>query len=351
MFATSESVMQPLILLSDTVRHIIAGTAARTMAQAFIHPIDTVKTRLQVNKKTAPELLKAWRTNSKAHPVDLYVNNRRVVHMRNWLVKARTFLSAHQREGPRDIYLGISGAILGTIPTALLYFSTYEWCKEKLTKQGRPQACTHPAVTHLASASAGAIVSAFIRVPTDTLKHRVQAYLLPDVWRGARSIMAKEGVLGLYHGLLPTLLRDVPDIAIQFALYERLRKVLERRRNVTKLRTWEHLILGGFSGATAASITMPLDFTKTVLQCGSTLPIHQVFKQTVQEKGVGGLFTGMGPRVTQTAVMSAVFFSLFEFWKAQLKGPSEREADDRFLRPKIWRKRRTHVWKRQFSYQ
>ena len=39
------------------------------------------------------------------------------------------------------------------------------------------------AMTHLASASAGAIVSAFIRVPTDTLKHRVQAYLLPDIWR------------------------------------------------------------------------------------------------------------------------------------------------------------------------
>jgi hypothetical protein len=47
---------------------------------------------------------------------------------------------------------------------------------------------------------------------------------------------------------------------------------------------------------------------------------NQVFRQTVKEKGVGGLFTGMGPRVTQTAVMSAVFFSLFEFWKAQLKG-------------------------------
>ncbi|EIE21238.1 mitochondrial carrier, partial [Coccomyxa subellipsoidea C-169] len=312
------------------VRHIIAGTAARTMAQAFIHPIDTVKTRLQVNKKTAPELLKAWRTNSKAHPVDVYVNNRRVVHMRNWLVK-----------GPKDIYLGISGAILGTIPTAFLYFSTYECALWHLVML--------QAVTHLASASAGAIVSAFIRVPTDTLKHRVQAYLLPDIWRGARSIVAAEGVAGLYQGLLPTLLRDVPDIAIQFALYERLRKVLERRRQVSKLRTWEHLILGGFSGATAASITMPLDFTKTVLQCGSKLPIHQVFQQTVKEKGVGGLFTGMGPRVTQTAVMSAVFFSLFEFWKAQLK--SEREAEDRLLRPKMWRKRRTHVWKRQFSYQ
>ena len=39
------------------------------------------------------------------------------------------------------------------------------------------------AVTHLASASAGAILSAFVRVPTDTLKHRTQAYLIPDVWQ------------------------------------------------------------------------------------------------------------------------------------------------------------------------
>ena len=61
--------------------------------------------------------------------------------------------------------------------------------------------------------------------------------------------MAAEGVRGLYHGLLPTLLRDVPEIAIQFTLYERLRKAVQRRRAVDKLRTWEHLILGGLSGA------------------------------------------------------------------------------------------------------
>ena len=36
-----------------------------------------------------------------------------------------------------------------------------------------------------------------------------------------------------------------------------------------------------------------------------------------------------GPRVTQTAVMSAVFFTLFEFWKAQLKGPAARKSHDR----------------------
>ena len=54
------------------------------------------------------------------------------------------------------------------------------------------------------------------------------------------------------------------------------------------------------------------------------------------------------PRVCQTAIMSAMFFTLFEFWKAQLKPHHHRASTDRLLEPKIWHKRRDHVWKRQF---
>ena len=42
--------------------------------------------------------------------------------------------------------------------------------------------------------------------------------------QGAHDIMRQEGIAGLYHGLLPTMMRDVPEIAIQFLLYERLRQ-------------------------------------------------------------------------------------------------------------------------------
>ena len=80
-------------------------------------------------------------------------------------------------QGPKDVYRGLTGAVLGTIPTAMLYFTTYEWCKTRLEARGAPSA-----ITHLASASAGAIMSAFIRVPTDTIKHRVQAYMETDVF-------------------------------------------------------------------------------------------------------------------------------------------------------------------------
>ena len=74
---------------------------------------------------------------------------------------------------------------------------------------------------HLVSASAGALASSIVRVPTDTIRHRVQAYLHPNVFRAGICILRKEGLLGLYSGFLPTLLRDVPEIALQFALYER----------------------------------------------------------------------------------------------------------------------------------
>ncbi|KAL3151859.1 hypothetical protein ABBQ38_012823 [Trebouxia sp. C0009 RCD-2024] len=320
----------PFLLLSDTVRHVFAGTAARTMAQAIIHPIDTIKTRLQV---TAPaKKLQRWQQRVRDNPVDLYVANRRVVHTRNWLIR-----------GPKDVYRGLTGAVLGTIPTAILYFATYEWCKAQLEARKAPSA-----VTHLASASAGAVMSAFIRVPTDTVKHRVQAYMETNVFLGARHIVTSEGVRGLYQGLLPTLLRDVPEIAIQFALYEKLRKEVEGRRGYAKLRTWEHLVLGGFSGACAATATMPLDFAKTTIQCGSVQPVSQVLQAALQEHGPAGLFRGMTPRVCQTAIMSAMFFTLFEFWKAQLKPHHHRASTDRLLEPKIWHKRRDHVWKRQF---
>lgn len=323
----------PILLLSDTVRHVCAGTAARTMAQAIIHPIDTVKTRLQV---TAPALkLQRWQQRIKDNPLDLYVANRRVVHTKNWLIR-----------GPKDVYRGLTGAVLGTIPTAMLYFTTYEWCKTRLEARGAPSA-----ITHLASASAGAVMSAFIRVPTDTIKHRVQAYMEKDVFLGARHILASEGIRGLYQGLVPTLMRDVPEIAIQFALYEKLRKVVESRRGLAKLHTWEHLVVGGFSGACAATATMPLDFAKTTIQCGSSQPVRQVLKAAVQQHGPAGLFRGMTPRVCQTAIMSAMFFTLFEFWKAQLKPHHHRGTRDRLLEPKIWHKQRTHVWKRQFVQQ
>lgn len=66
---------------------------------------------------------------------------------------------------------------------------------------------------------------------------------------------------------------------------------------VKKLRTWEHLILGGVSGALAATATMPLDVAKTAMQCGGSQNIVRIFQDLIQEKGIAGLYAGMVRRL------------------------------------------------------
>lgn len=68
---------------------------------------------------------------------------------------------------------------------------------------------------------------------------------------------------------------------------------MEQRQGEQRLRTWQHLLLGGVSGAVAASVTMPLDYVKTATQCGSPLGVWELVQLTMREKGPRGLFAGM----------------------------------------------------------
>lgn len=215
--------------------------------------------------------------------------------------------------GPRDIYLGVIGSMVSTLGVGVLYFGTYQ--AFKATADEHLASTRFASLSHVMAASTGAVVSALVRVPGDTLKHRVQAYFHPNCWAALQAIVREEGVAGLYKGFSATLIRDVPEIAIQFTAYEAFRRAVVRRRGEEKLPTYEHLLLGGAAGALAASCTMPLDYIKTVVQCGRPEPIFQVLQNTLAAEGPRGLFKGMGPRVLMTTTMSAAFFGLFEFWK------------------------------------
>lgn len=127
---------------------------------------------------------------------------------------------------------------------------------------------------HLTAGAVGAVTSAFVRVPTDTIRHRVQAYLHPTVIHAVPELVRAKGISGFYSGFLPTIVRDVPEIALQFGMYEALRGAVQWHTARSgaeaggKLPTWQHLVLGGAAGAFATSVTMPIDVIKTTLQCG-----------------------------------------------------------------------------------
>lgn len=90
-------------------------------------------------------------------------------------------------------------------------------------------------IIHLSAAAAGAVASSIVRVPSDTLRHKVQAYVSPNVIKAAKDIVqSPRGIKGLYAGYWPTLIRDVPEIALQFYLYEKMRLYMSSKRRVTQ---------------------------------------------------------------------------------------------------------------------
>jgi solute carrier family 25 S-adenosylmethionine transporter 26 len=285
--------------------------------------------------------------------------------------------------------------MLGAVPAAALYFAVYEMTHARLLRRltsrimreeeeaeqeddkqqqrrGSGSSSKAPpaaamrrherqrhaaAVAHVAAAAAGAAASAVVRVPADVLKHRVQAWLFPDVLSAARAAIAGErGPAGLYAGFGPTLVRDIPEAAISFALYGQLRRWGEETgvfgrlglgggggggakaagsgrghtAAATAVSPLEHMVLGGAAGAFAAAVTTPLDVVKTMVQCST--PDHRAgalgtLARILQARGPGALFAGGVPRVAQAAVTSALFFAALERirpWCVAVVPPPER---------------------------
>lgn len=76
--------------------------------QVGVHPVDTVKTRMQIQEPIRK--LCKWKKGIVSKHIGIGP-----VGVDNWFFK-----------GPSDLYRGVIGVILGTVPYALLYFSVYE---------------------------------------------------------------------------------------------------------------------------------------------------------------------------------------------------------------------------------
>jgi hypothetical protein len=114
---------------------------------------------------------------------------------------------------------------------------------------------------------------------------------------------------------LPTVLEDVPDMAVKFAVYETMRNVHARLNGGRSANVAEDLIMGGVAGAAAAAATTPLDVVKTVMMCSaSSRPTIVSAAAGIMKEGRGlaPFFRGVGPRALSNGLNSAIFFCFFE---------------------------------------
>lgn len=269
---------------------VLAGAVARAASQGTIHPLDTLKVRMQTGKGFAPpgiSKIGQLLPPSGAH------------------ARVASALCA-----VRSLYTGVAGAASGAGIALGAYFACYGAATNALL------AWTEMPATSVAFAAGGlaAAGSSVVKVPLAVCIRSVQAGIYPNALAAGRSIVATTGPRGLFTGFTPTLLEDVPDMAVKFAAYESLRQLHSRWSNGRKASPGEDFAMGAFAGAVAAAATTPLDVIKTNMMCnaGARPTMLSAAREVHAQGGVAAFARGIGPRALSNGINSAVFFCFFE---------------------------------------
>jgi solute carrier family 25 protein 39/40 len=229
-------------------------------------------------------------------------------------------------EGIGSWWKGLSPTLLMAVPATVIYYTSYDQLKVLFGFQPEQ-------MNFLAPVVAGSVARTFAVVsvtPLELLRTKIQSrqhYSYYQLYSVFRNSVRNEGILSLWRGLFPTLLRDVPFSIFYWVSYEFLKVKLELSELFLQYPHLVPLVSGGISGAAAAVLTNPLDVVKTYMQVslGEMPRSHtqrlghdtafQVIRTVVSEYGVAGLYAGLAPRIAKIAPACAIMISSYESFK------------------------------------
>ena len=127
----------------------IAGLAAASIGKSIMHPIDTIKAKLQVmsipgHARVSPDPKQSL-----------------IMQLARETVKA---------EGVRGLYKGFGIHVLGSIPAGGLYFGSYELFKKITLQNAYLQ--QHSFISYLLGGIFAETIACMIFVPVDVIKER-----------------------------------------------------------------------------------------------------------------------------------------------------------------------------------
>ncbi|KAI8066412.1 mitochondrial carrier domain-containing protein [Gongronella butleri] len=225
-----------------------------------------------------------------------------------------------RHEGAAALWKGLSPVLVMSIPANMIYFVGYDHLRDTI----RPYTSDsdHDYSPLVAGAVARTIAVATI-APIELFRTRLQSatgvHDYKYVLQGVQNMVRQSGWLTLWHGLPPTLWRDVPFSALYWMGYEQAKQ----RLSVINPQ-WHPLQVSFFSGVLsgmmAAALTTPFDLAKTKRQVDEgTLKDRRmmgILRAVYKQEGVSGLFRGLGPRLAKVAPSCGIMISSYELGKS-----------------------------------
>ncbi|CAG8610816.1 10557_t:CDS:2 [Cetraspora pellucida] len=187
----------------DAPRRLSAGALAGITSVACTYPLDIVRTRLSVQSAT----LSGKEGQKKLAGI---ASTMKIIYITEGGIMA--------------LYRGLAPTLLGVAPYVALNFHSYEVLRKYFT----PVDKTSPPVAQklLCGALAGSFAQT-ITYPLDVLRRRMQVtgmkeleYKYNNTWDALTQLIKREGIRGLYKGMVPNYLKVAPAISVSFVTYE-----------------------------------------------------------------------------------------------------------------------------------
>ncbi|ORZ23166.1 mitochondrial carrier domain-containing protein [Absidia repens] len=275
---------------------VLSACAGAVATMLFVNPFDLVKTRLQEVSKMP---------NAEGRYSGTLDGLSKIV----------------RKEGPFALWRGLSPGLVMAIPSTSIYYVGYDYIRDhtKVRFQGTAMDTYAPLwIGGLARSATAAVVS-----PMELFRTRLQSAEgatggFKDALNGIQTMIRSEGILSLWRGLVPTMLRDVPFSAIYWMMYEEFKRQLHTHGQQTHLQQFQHsFFAGATSGTVAAVVTTPFDVVKTRRQVSSNNEKHLVrlIRNIMVNEGIKGFFRGVVPRVMKVSVASGIMISSYEVGK------------------------------------
>jgi hypothetical protein len=131
----------------------------------------------------------------------------------------------YRTEGLSSLFLGTSATALGYLIQGACKFSVYELCKHEALDRISPERAKRPetkTVIYLASAAVGETVASIALCPWEATRIRTVANpnFRVNVFGGVARIYEQEGLFGLYKGLGPILMKQLPYTMVQLTMFQ-----------------------------------------------------------------------------------------------------------------------------------
>ncbi|XP_076623657.1 peroxisomal Membrane Protein 34 isoform X1 [Colletes latitarsis] len=277
----------------DTLVHAISGAAGSVVAMATFFPLDTVRSRLQLEDGR---------------------------DSKNTLATIRELAA---KEGPSTLYRGMVPVLQSLCASNFVYFYTFHGLKMLRTRRNQT------AGNDLLVASIAGVINVLTTTPLWVVNSRLKMKGIgqaPErnnneyntLYDGLIHIWKYEGLGKLWAGTLPSLMLVI-NPAIQFMTYESLKRHITASLNGSPPPAWVFFAIGAMARTIATALTYPLQLVQTKLRHGHkypTLPANagtlQILMYMLKKQGIAGLYKGMEAKLLQTVLAAALMFLAYE---------------------------------------